>query len=64
MAERRNKKLKFNKNKTVDDNYQILKNYILNLDGEFGNILIDGLKDDENDIRQKIKNDIINIINE
>ena len=62
-AKKKKVTLKFNKNKTVADNYSLLEKYFIKLDSTFGNILKDNINEDVNVIREKIKNDVNDLIN-
>lgn len=56
--------LRFSKNKTVYENYKLLEQFIVKFDNSFGNILMKNLNEPLDAIREKVKKDVSDIINE
>ena len=65
MASNRKKiTLRFNKNKSVTDNFKLLEQYTIKLDSTYGNILNKNLNEHVDKIREIIKNDVNDLRNE
>ncbi|MBN2571625.1 MAG: hypothetical protein JXA68_05815 [Ignavibacteriales bacterium] len=62
MAKRKVPTLRFNKNKTVDENMVIFEQYILKIDDSFGKILKKNKDESVIEIREKTKQDVSNLI--
>ncbi|OFX27280.1 MAG: hypothetical protein A2041_12370 [Bacteroidetes bacterium GWA2_31_9b] len=56
-------KLLFNKNKTIESNYNEFEKYVKQLDKDFGNILLQNIDKSPDEIREITKDVINNFIN-
>jgi hypothetical protein len=54
---KKNPKLEFNKKKSLLKNYEVFEKYVLGLDKDFGEILLQQL-DTSNNLREDIKNEV------
>lgn len=56
-------KLLFNKNNTTDKNYKEFEKYLIKLDKEFGNILLQNIDNSLEDLRDSTKDAVNKYIN-
>ena len=54
--------LVFGKRKSNESNYKEFEKYVLSLDKKFGEILLAHINDSENEIRDNVKEDILELI--